>query len=216
VNAPLNYLVELEDARNRLVNSSSVGLGLTLDTRKGDPSAVLSDSSDIFNFGKADNTGSPPVAINKPGTYKITFTVINEGGDSFNYPIDPITSAPFEILANHLAFLPDKEPSTVIVNAPLHYAVALENYKHQVVTTNSSDQLLFTLKTVPPGGAGILSSGMDSLVAGVAENSGNVPLSIDTPGTYTLTVVDVPANPGDPVAESITSGHFEIILPRSK
>jgi hypothetical protein len=211
VNAPLQYEIVVEDSRKRLVNTSSIGLGLTLNTVEGGANARLSDTSDTVDFGTAKNSGANPAAINSPGTYTITFTVISQDRDAFDYTIDPITSDPFQIVANHLAFA--KEPSTVFVNDPLHYEVELKDFKNHTITTNSSDQLMFTLNT-PPGSEAILTSGLDSLVTGIANNSGNTPLSIDSTGTYSLSVVDVPANPADAVATSVKSKSFRVILPK--
>ncbi len=212
VGAPLRYKIELEDYRNRLVNTSSVGLGLGLNIVEGGTNAALSSVADTVDFGVAVNSGPTPATINTVGTYTITFTVISEGSDSFDYTINPITSNPFKVVANHLVFKP--EPRNTFVNVPLRYVVELEDYRNHVVTTNS-DVLNFTLNTVAGGTDAVLASSVDSLQSGIATNSATIPLAVDNPGTFTLTVVDVPANPIDPVAEQVTSRVFKVTRPRS-
>jgi hypothetical protein len=202
VNAPLRYAVVLEDARNRLVNTSSIGLGLSLETISGGNNATIAHPADTVDFGIANNSDRvSPASINSPGMYKLTFTVISQTSDAFDYTIAPLTSSPFKIVANHLAF--SRQPIATIVNVALRYTVVMRDYRNHTVT-DSADQLTFTLIPTSGGAGAVLASGVDSLLAGVATNSSNM-LSIDTPGTYKLMVVDVPPGPNDAVAQPITS-----------
>ncbi len=207
LNSPLQYMVVLEDSRNRLVNSSSIGLQLTLNTIAGGTNAALSDRSDVFSFGVANNTTGVRASINSPGEYTITFAIVSEPENPIGYTIDPITSSQFQVVADHLQFV--QKPLTTGVGIPLRYKVEMKDYQNRTVAT-ASDQLAFTLITIPSGGGGVLASGVDSLLAGIADNSSNA-LSINVVGVYELMVVDVPANPGDPVANSVTSGAFRVL-----
>ncbi len=207
VNAPLRYTVVVEDARNRLVNTSSIGLGLSLETLSGGDNAVIAHPANTVDFGVADNGDRlAPASINTPGTYKLTFTVISQTSDTFDYTIAPLTSDPFKIVANHLAF--SKQPIASIVNFALRYTVTVRDYRNHVVT-NAADQLNFTLVPTTAGSSAVLASGTDTLLAGVANNAFNM-LSINTPGTFKLVVVDVPPNPNEPVAQAVTSHPFKI------
>ncbi len=205
--AKVRYVVALEDYRNRLVNTSSVGLGLGLGILEGGAGAVLSSVADTVDFGQAVNSGSSPATINVPGTYTITFTVISQNVDAFDYTIDPITSNSFKVVANHLQFV--RQPASRAAGVSLVYEVALKDYRGKVITTNNTDQLKFTLIPSDAGSGAVLTGGVDTLLGGIA-NDANNSLSIDTPGTYRLAVVDVPADPSAAVAAGVTSIPFKI------
>jgi hypothetical protein len=119
--------------------------------------------------------------------------------------ITPITTGKFEVAANHLEFV--KPPHSRVAGGPLTYEIAMKNYRNQTVETNT-DQLQFTL--IPAPGqttGGVLSQNVDTLVGGIATNSNNL-ISISTPGSYKLSVVDIPPSPTDPVAKSVTCNDF--------
>ena len=209
-NSRLGYLIELEDSKDRLVNNSHLGLILTLNTIDGGTGAALSTAADIFSFGKADNSTSPLVSINAAGTYTITFTVRSESDPSINFPIDPITSDQFQVVGNQLVFV---HVNNSLPNVPLKYKVEMQDYKRHLVTT-AADGLTFTLN--PIGGAtGVLAGGSDSLIGGIAVNQSASPLSIDSPGEYTLTVNDVPGA-GEPGALSGMSHMFKVVTGKPK
>jgi hypothetical protein len=205
-NARVAYEVDLENSKNQVVNRSSIGVGLALTTIEGGTDAALSSSADTVDFGVANNSGGDPVTINSAGTYTITFTVISQSTDGFDYTIAPITSDPFQVVANHLKFV--KQPLSTGVSVPLRYEIVMENYRNQTVTT-SADQLQFTLIPSPGESNGILASNVDTLIGGSAINANNM-ISISPAGTYQLSVVDVPPNPADAVAAGVTSVSFKI------
>jgi hypothetical protein len=206
LSSPLQYTVVLEDSRNRLVNNSSIGLQLTLNTVAGGTNAALSDRSDVFSFGVANNTTGVRASINSPGEYTITFAIVSEPENPIGYTIDPITSSQFQVVTDHLAFARGKEPATTLPGVALRFVVQMEDYQNHIVTT-SADPLQFTL--IPSSGdTGVLSSSSDTLLAGIDENAGMI--SINAAGTYKLMVVDVPADPGDPIADPVTSNPFKI------
>ncbi len=205
VGTPLKYVIALKNADDKVVTSDSTDairvVLVPLDASTG----VLSSAADIFLGGIANNSGTPALSIDNPGTYKLTITEISNNAfvDSTT-----ITSNSFKIIADKLAFI--KPPTKVLVNSPLHYEIALLDSNNNPVTSNS-DHLQFTLVRIKGGIGATLVTNTDSLVGGTANNSGGVPLSINVPGTYRLIVTDVPANPGDPVAKSITSIDFEVV-----
>jgi hypothetical protein len=206
VNAPLKYVVEVKDARNRLVNTSSLGLALTLNTVEGGTNAVLATSADTVDFGKADNSGAPPASVNSPGEYTLTFTVINEGAAQLVYTIHPVTTLSFNVAANHLRF--HREPAAIAPGMALTYEIVLDDYRNRPVTSSTTDTLRFTL--IPKSDeTGVLSGNTDTLQNGIATNSLTA-FSIDQPGYYKLSVVDVPPSPTDPVATGVTSVFFKI------
>jgi hypothetical protein len=205
-NAGIRYKLELKDSKNRLVTSSALGLTITLNTVQGGEGAALLSAADIFSFGVAQNESRDnPVAINAAGKYTLTFTVISDSSNSFNYPIDPITSDEFEVVGNQLVFV--KSGGRALPNIPLNYKVEMQDYKHHLVTT-AADQLMFTLNPLE-GATGVLSGNADTLIGGIADNESPNPLMINLPGSYTLTVSDVPGN-GEPAALGDTSKAFTL------
>ena len=211
VGGPLRYKITLKNSKNNTVSNSNDFVEFTLNP-VGDATGTLSSVSDILSFGVADNSDRS-VSISNAGTYTLTATLFS---DSTMAPVldgtTPIavTSKEFKIVANKLVF--KEEPLPAFVNKPLHYKVELENYKGDVVTTGA-DQLNVTLN--PVGGASAF-LGTDTLVAGIANNTGANQLFVDATGSYSLTVVDVPANPSDPVATMVMSHVFRVIQPRQK
>ncbi len=210
VNAPLRYTVALEDSRNRLINRSNIGIGLTLNTIDGGSNAVITNSGDVFVAGIADNAGPGQASINSPGTYTITFTIVSESVNAFDYTIDPITSKEFVIAANHLQFV--KQPHTTEIGLPLSYEVVLKDYRGHTVTSGA-DTLQFTLTPKSGETTAVLASNTDTLVNGIASNLGRG-VSVNLPGSFQLSVVDVPADPAQAVADPVKSAFFNIRGPK--
>jgi hypothetical protein len=205
-NAALKYEVDLEDYKNRVVNDSSIGLALSLSVIKDGTDAALSSTADTIDFGRAVNSGINPASINAPGQYQVSYSAITQGSD-IAYTIDPITSKPFEVVAYHLDVV--RNPKTVLAGFPISYVVELEDYRDRIVKINRPDQLTVTLLPESSSSTGVLSSNIDHLSNGFANNSSGL-LTISANGKYKLMVQDVPANPSDAVASSATSGVFKI------
>jgi hypothetical protein len=100
-----------------------------------------------------------------------------------------------------------KRPADAAVGFPLHYEVTLKDDRDHTVMSNS-DQIKFTL--IPsPSGSGVLASNVDTLASGIADNGNNL-VSVSADGTYSLSVIDVPANPSDAPAAGATSKTFVV------
>ncbi len=206
VNAPLKYKIAVEDYRNRLVNTSSIGLGLTLNIVSDGANAALSSVADTVDFGLAVNSGANPAAINAVGRYTITFTVISQSVDAFDFTIDPVTSRPFQVVANHLAFV--REPHNSVVNRALVYVVEVKDFRNHLVS--SMDQLNIALIPVRGGTGAALTANVDTFFGGMATNTGPVPIAVTGVGSYMLSATDVPADPNNPVPAAVTSRVFSI------
>jgi hypothetical protein len=204
-NAPLKYEVDLEDYKNRIVNDSSIGLALSLNVLKDGTGATLSSTADTIDFGKAVNSGTSPASITAPGQFQVSYSVITQTTD-FAYTIDPITSKAFQVVDYHLDFV--RSPRTALSGFPISYTVELEDYRDRIVKIRP-DQLTFTLVPESTSSTGALSSNIDHLSNGFANNSSGL-LTISGGGKYKLLVQDVPADPTDAVATSATSGVFSV------
>jgi hypothetical protein len=134
--------------------------------------------------------------------------VVSESANVFDYTIDSLASKSFTIVGDKLEFAKDKQPRSTAPGVALAYVVELVDYHGQLITTNA-DQLQITL--VPLAGAtGVLSvQSTDQLIGGTAVNVNRI--NISAGGKYKLLVTDVPATPGEPVAEAVTSAEFTII-----
>ena len=98
------------------------------------------------------------------------------------------------------------------MSTDLIYEVALEDYKGDTITTDSTDDVQFTLNPVPPGSVNaMLTNGVTKLRMGIASNSTtSAPLYINALGTFTLTVTEIPSSPGEVVANPGTSKEFKV------
>jgi len=213
VGAGLKYVLALEDPENKVITSDSTdGIGFFLNTVEGGTNATLTNTSDLLTRGVASNAETPPVTINSPGTYTITAKEILDTG-GFSTTTESATSKEFVVAANKLVFTKQPGPKT-FVDTRLNYVVELRNYKNQIVTT-SSDQLQFTLNPVEGGAGAVLASNVDSLLAGIADDSNTSapPLAINLPGTFTLSVIDVPPSPSDIAAKGALSKEFKVLPP---
>jgi len=209
VGEPLRYVITLKNSKNNTVTNSNDFVELSLNPGGG-ANGTLSSVSDILSFGVADNSDKQsPISINTPGDYTLTATLFS---DSTMGPVlngtEPVavTSKEFQISADKLKFT--KPVLATNVNIPLAYQVTLEDYKGEKVA--GGDKLQFNLITVSGGSGAVLAGGADSLLGGVANNTGGIPrLSINVPGTYKLAVIDVPPS-GEAVAKGAISGEFKV------
>jgi predicted nucleic acid-binding Zn-ribbon protein len=113
-----------------------------------------------------------------PGTY--TLNASDDQGDV------NILSNSFEITGTHLVF--EKDPAKAGVGGPLRYTIVLKDAKDKTVNASNA-YVQLTLNTIDGGDNAALSVVSDILTGGIANNSDGS-ISINSPGTYTLTATE--------------------------
>jgi hypothetical protein len=220
VNAPITFSVALEDSKNKInTDDNSDQVQISLQTVQGGSNAALTGATTLaFVNGVATFTVAQALEINSEGTFTLTATEL----DSTDVPVAATsiaTSKPLKVGGYHLVFT--KKPSTTSVNAPVLFTVAIEDAKNKIDTTDDTT----TLSIVPllsPATSGVnaqftVTPANPVMVNGIATFNSSQLLSIQDPGSYTITVTaldtSLPLDTLTPLdtVEPATSNGFKVM-----
>jgi hypothetical protein len=195
--APIGFTVALEDKKHKIVtvddgnyvsvtDASQVGDGEGSAFNYNAPYAKLEDGIAVFP------TDSYGLSFTTPERYAIR---VEEASDiSADAADDTIVTSTNGALSNIFTIEPlqlvfTEQPGTELAGDPVSFKVAVEDFKHDVVSTEDAYQIdISTVYQIVPEKEGIAIYGSVPIVGGVATFSGSTGVIFNQAGTYLLEV----------------------------
>jgi len=200
-NAPIGFTVALEDEKHKIVtvddgnyvsvtDANAVGEG-EASFNYNAPYAKLEDGIAVF---PTDNTG---LSFTTPDRYAIRVEEASAvspdaGQDTIVSSTNGAISNIFTIAPLQLVFA--EQPSTEVAGDPVSFKVAVEDFKHDVVSTEDADQIdISSVYQIAPEKEGIAIYGSVPIANGVGKFSGSTGVVFNQAGTYFFVVKEASA-----------------------
>jgi hypothetical protein len=191
VGAPIAFVVELEDARDKIVDTENTNQ-VSISLNAGGTAAVLTGNptDPLVNGVDTQTPTSGVYSVNLVGTYTLTAEEVMPGGTVIT-TTSATTSKSFDVTGNRLVFV--KGPSTADAGSPVPFVLEVENNKGKVVSTENTNEISYTLDVIGSGTA-LGAPDVEPLVDGVDNNTAQgagLGISIATPGKYLLDASEI-------------------------